>query len=59
MKFDINLIIICLTFVTCTYLIMSGIVEAIVAKNANDLMNENFDEISKLIEKDIEERKKK
>lgn len=52
MKIDNNLIIICLTCIICIHIIMNKILEIAMTKTSGKLMNENFDEISKLIEED-------
>lgn len=51
MKIDSNLIIICLTCIICTHIIMRGLFDIANAKNAGKVMENNFGDIIKNIDK--------
>ena len=51
MKIDNNLIIICVTIMISIHMIMRGLLNITMAKNSGQVMNDNFEQILKNIDK--------
>ena len=56
MKIDSNLVIICVTCIICVHIVMSKLLDIKMADKTKELMIERFDEIKKMVGKDLERR---